>query len=107
MYAQPITREELLGMKAAHDEKVKQQTIKNQVTQIRSEVTRAALEGKTQFVVPEFVCGALNHFEETVAALQHVFPDSRVQSKCEKVSEQRRGGTIITKHEIQLTIDWS
>ncbi len=107
MYAQPVTREELLGMKAAHDEKVKQDVIKRQVTQIRNEVLSAALQGKTQFIIPDYVCGAFNHFEETVAALQHIFPDSRVQAKYEKVSEERRGSIITTKYESQLIIDWS
>lgn len=106
-YAAPVTREELLGMKAAHDERVKQQTIKNQVTQLRTEVMNAALQGKTQFMVPDSVCVYFKHFEETVAALQQIFPDSRVEAKNEKVSEERHRGTIITKYTTQIIVDWS
>ena len=105
-----ITREELLGMKAAHDEKVKQQHIKNQVTRLRTEVMNAALQGKTEFTVPSYTCDSLQHFAETVAAIQDMFPDSRVESNEQEFHKWENRGTIkIDTIQIvrSIKIDWS
>ncbi len=115
MFAQPtgpFTRAALLSMKAEHDEKVKQQVIKNQVAEIKNDIVTSALQGKTERVIPSHVCDRLQYFTETIVALQEMFPDSKIESneqEFHKIDIPRGGTTKITTTQIvrTLKIDWS
>jgi hypothetical protein len=107
----PFTREALLGMKAEYDERVKQQEIKNQVYRIKNEVISLARQGKTEYILPTRNCDDMRHFTETIAALQEMFPGSKIESteqELHKIDIVRTGTKITTTQVVRtLKIDWS